>query len=84
MYQLYQKDQDQIRDATYLSDVVFLVQCIAIAEGFAILLWNDSNILGQVCILKLSFNASADTNWYSNAETDKKSGFLDGVSIDFR
>ncbi len=24
MYQLYQKDQDQIRDATYISDVVFV------------------------------------------------------------
>ena len=24
VYQLYQKDQDQIRDATYISDVVFL------------------------------------------------------------
>ena len=24
MYQFYQKDQDQIRDATYISDVVFI------------------------------------------------------------
>ena len=26
VYQLYQKDQDQIRDATYISDVVFFLK----------------------------------------------------------
>ena len=40
-HQLYQKDQDQIRDATYISDVVFLIfpncsRCnISIFDGLA-------------------------------------------------
>ena len=36
MYQLYQKDQDQIRDATYISDVVFLEQ--SIKAGYIIIM----------------------------------------------